>query len=141
VPQPWTDDRPAEGRLRLLSPASSFCLNTSFANDERLARRMGPATIAMHPADAAERGLAEGDDVLVANETGCLTLRVTLSTTFPRGMVLAHKGRWPKREAAQANVNILNAGEKADMGENTCVHGVEVMITPLTEETYAVGRH
>jgi anaerobic selenocysteine-containing dehydrogenase len=133
VPQPWVDERPAEGRLRLLSPASSFCLNSSFANDEKLATRMGPATIAVHPADAAARGLAEGDEVLVSNETGCLTLRVTLSTAFPRGMALAHKGRWPKREATQANVNTLNAGEKTDMGENTCVHGVEIVLTPLTQ--------
>ena len=44
-------------------------------------------------------------------------------------MVLSHKGRWPKREDTQANVNILNSGEKTDMGENTCVHGVEVMLT------------
>ena len=94
---------------------------------------MGPATIAMHPADAAERSLAEGDNVLVSNKTGCLTLRVSLSTSFPRGMALAHKGRWPKREGTQANVNVLNAGEKADMGENTCVHGVEIVVTPLAQ--------
>ena len=48
-------------------------------------------------------------------------------------MALAHKGRWPKREATQANVNTLNSGEKTDMGENTCVHGVEIVITPLTQ--------
>ena len=46
-------------------------------------------------------------------------------------MVLSYKGRWPKREAAQGNVNFLNSGEKTDMGENTCVHGVEVTLTPL----------
>ena len=91
------------------------------------------------PADAAERGLAEGDDVLVSNETGSLTLRVTLSEAFPRGMVLSHKGRWPKREATQANVNTLNPAEKTDMGENTCVHGVEVMLTPLATRSHAAG--
>jgi anaerobic selenocysteine-containing dehydrogenase len=133
VPQPWVDARPAAGRLRLLSPASALCLNSSFANDAKLATRMGPAPIAVHPAAAAERGLAEGDAVLVSNATGCLPLRVTLSTAFPRGMVLAHKGRWPKREATQANVNTLNPGEKTDMGENTCVHGVEIVLTPLTQ--------
>jgi anaerobic selenocysteine-containing dehydrogenase len=132
VPQPLAGDKPSEGRLRLLSPASSLCLNSSFANDDKLVTRMGPATIAVHPTDAAERGLTEGDDVMVSNETGGLTLRVTLSTAFPRGMVLAHKGRWPKREGAQANVNTLNPGEKTDMGENTCVHGVEIVLTPMT---------
>lgn len=131
VPQPIVNEKPSAGRLRLLSPASSLCLNSSFANDEKLATRMGPATIAVHPADAAERGLTEGDSVLVANETGRLTLRVTLSTAIPRGVALAHKGRWPKREGTGANVNDLNPGEKADMGENTCVHGVDIVLTPL----------
>jgi anaerobic selenocysteine-containing dehydrogenase len=106
-------------------------LNSSFANDEKLATRMGPATIAVHPVDAAERGLTEGDEVLVSNETGCLTLRATLSTAIPRGVALAHKGRWPKREGTGANVNALNPGEKTDMGENTCVHGVDIILTPL----------
>jgi anaerobic selenocysteine-containing dehydrogenase len=85
----------------------------------------------LHPADAAERGLAEGDDALVANETGYLSLRATLSEAVPRGVALAYKGRWPKREATGANVNVLNPGHKADMGESTCVHGVEVTVTPL----------
>jgi hypothetical protein len=69
----------------------------------------------------------------VSNETGDLVLRVTVSEALPRGVALAHKGRWPKREAAGANVNALHPGHKADMGESTCVHGVEVVVTPLTE--------
>ena len=85
----------------------------------------------MHPTDAAERGLAEGEEALVANETGSLPLRVTLSEALPRGVALSHKGRWPKREAARANVNVLNPGRKSDMGDNTCVHSVEVRVTPL----------
>jgi anaerobic selenocysteine-containing dehydrogenase len=132
VPQPRADLRPAGGRLRLLSPASPWLLSGSFANVKKIAARLGPATIALHPADAAERGLAEGDDALVANETGSLPLRVALSETLLRGVAWSHKGRWLKQEAARANVNVLNPGHKADMGENTCVHGVEVVVTPLT---------
>ena len=66
----------------------------------QIAARIGPATIALHPADAAERGLAEGDEALVANETGSLPLRVTLSEALSRGVALSHKGRWPKRTCA-----------------------------------------
>ncbi len=47
-------------------------------------------------------------------------------------MALSHKGRWPKRERNRANVNILNPGIKADMGESTAVHGVEVTVEPVT---------
>jgi anaerobic selenocysteine-containing dehydrogenase len=131
VPLPLADPRPAEGRLRMLSPTSSWLLSDSFANVEKISMRLGPATIALHPADAAERGLAEGDEELVANETGGLPLRVTLSEAVPRGVALSHKGRWPKREPARANVNVLKPGQKSDMGENTCVHGVEVVVRPL----------
>ena len=130
VPLPLADPRPTEGRLRLLSPASGWLLNDSFANVEKIARRLGAATVALHPADAAERGLAGGDDVLLANETGRLPARVILSDGLPRGVALSHKGRWPKREEAGANVNVLNPGEKADMGESTAVHGVEVVVIP-----------
>jgi anaerobic selenocysteine-containing dehydrogenase len=131
VPLPLVDPRPSGGRLRLLSPASPWLLSNSFANVAKIAARIGPATIVLHPTDAAERGLAEGDEALVANETGSLPLRVTLSEALQRGIALSHKGRWPKREAARANVNVLNPGRKSDMGENTCVHSVEVRVTPL----------
>jgi anaerobic selenocysteine-containing dehydrogenase len=129
VPLPLADPRPGEGRLRLLSPSSRWRLNDSFANVEEIGRRAGRATIALHPADAAERGLAEGDEALVFNETGRLSLAVSLSDALPRGVALSHKGRWPKQEAARANVNVLNPGRKTDMGESTSVHGIEVTVT------------
>ena len=128
LPQPLADPRPAEGRLRLLSPASPWLLNDSFANDAKIARRIGAATVALHPEDAAERGLAEGDEALMQNETGSLRLHVTLSDVVPRGVAYSPKGRWPKQEPARANVNALNPGESADMGRSTSVHGVEVTV-------------
>ena len=129
LPLPLADPRPADGRLRLLSPASTFTLNDSFANVAKLAKQAGVATVALHPADAAARGLTVGDDVLLSNETGSLRLLLTLSDDLPPGVALSHKGRWPKREEAGANVNTLNPGRKADMGENSCAHSVEVTVT------------
>ena len=131
VPLPLADPRPAQERLRLLSPSSSWSLNDTFANVAKIAAHVGPATISMHPADAAARGLAEGDPVVVANATGRLTMRLALTETVPRGVALSHKGRWPKQEAGQRNVNVLNPGQKADMGESTSVHGVEVTVAPM----------
>jgi anaerobic selenocysteine-containing dehydrogenase len=131
VPLPLADPRPPDGQLRLLSPASTFTLNDSFGNVAKLAKRAGPPIVALHPADAAARGLRDGDEALLANETGQLTLRVTLSEDVPPGVALSHKGRWPKRESIGANVNTLNPGRKTDMGENSCVHSVEVTVTRL----------
>jgi anaerobic selenocysteine-containing dehydrogenase len=129
VPLPLADPRPSDGRLRLLSPASTFTLNDSFANVSKLARRAGPPTVALHPADAAARGLQVDDEVLLSNETGSLKLLVRLSDDVPPGVALSHKGRWPRHEPQGANVNVLNPGRKTDMGENSCVHSVEVAVS------------
>src|SRR6266508_2102909 len=128
LPLPLADAKPSDGWLRLLSPASPWLLNDSFANDAKIAKRIGAATVALNPDDAAERGLAEGDTAVMANDTGRLRLLVTLSDAVPRGVAYSPKGRWPKREPTRANVNALNPGDRADMGGSTSVHGVEVTV-------------
>ncbi len=128
LPQCWSDPRPAAGSLRLLSPAHAWLLNTSFGNVRQISARLGQATIALHPADAADRGLEDGDTALVHNDCGQLVLRVELSDQLPRGVALTHKGRWLATEAAGANVNVLNPGCKSDMGESTAVHSVQVRV-------------
>lgn len=128
LPQCWSDPRPSAGHLRLLSPADAWLLNTSFGNVQKIKVRLGQATILLHPADAAERRLREGDLARVHNPCGRLDLQVVLSRDIPRGVAVAHKGRWLTKDAAHANVNILNPGSKSDMGESTAVHSVEVMV-------------
>src|SRR6202790_4086307 len=130
VPQPWSDPRPAAGHLRLLSPAHSWLMNTSFGNVHQIENRIGEATIALHPADALARRLAEGDPAVVRNDCGQLRLKVVMSDEVPRGVALTHKGRWLRTDPAGANVNVLNPGEKSDMGESTAVHSVEVSVSP-----------
>ncbi len=131
LPQPIADPRPAAGRLRLLSPAGPWQMNDSYGNDPAIREKLGPARVAVHPEDAAELGLGDGGRVELVNETGRLVLQAALSQALPRGVCLAHKGRWARYEAAGANVNVLNPGHKTDMGESSSVHGVEVELRPL----------
>ena len=132
LPEPHSDPRPARDRLRLLSPASPWLLNDSFANDAKLTRRIGAATVMMHPADAADRGLAVGDAVRLESDVGRLNLTVELSEGLPRGVIYSPKGRWPKREPGMVNVNALNPGVESDMGRSTSVHGIEVTVTRVS---------
>jgi anaerobic selenocysteine-containing dehydrogenase len=129
VPQPWADEQPADGRLRLLSPASNIAMNASFGNVDKLIRRAGPATIMLHPVDAQARGLADGDVAMVSNQTGEVALHVVTSDDMLPGVALSPKGRWPRLEEADANINVLYDGRKSDMGESTSVHGVEVQVS------------
>jgi anaerobic selenocysteine-containing dehydrogenase len=137
VPLLLVDLRPTGSRLRLLSPASSWRLNSSFGNVAKMRTRDPSATVALHPADAADRRLRDGDDAVLANETGRIKMRVLVSDSVPRGVALTHKGQWPKQQHGGANINLLNPGRKADMGESTCVHGVEVTILPAVTDVPA----
>jgi anaerobic selenocysteine-containing dehydrogenase len=132
VPQPTFDAPPAPGRLRLLSPADVWLMNDSYANEPRIADKLGPEpVVTLHPDDARRLDVGEGDRVELANETGSLTALVRTAMVVPVGTALSPKGRWPKRERGGRNVNALNPGHKTDMGESSCVHGVEVTVTRL----------
>jgi anaerobic selenocysteine-containing dehydrogenase len=131
VPVPDGAGPPEAGRLRLLSPADAWLLNSSFGNVDRIVRRLRRPSIVLNPRDAGERHLADGQTALVHNECGRLELRVSVSTQVPPGVALAHKGRWLTATTGAANVNVLNAGLKSDMGESSAVHSVEVRVEAL----------
>ena len=101
-------------------------MNATFGNDTKLRRHIGAASVALHPREAASRGLRKGDRVTLRNATGALRLEVEISDAVPPGVAYAPKGRWPSHESAGANVNTLNPGDKTDMGESSAVHGVIV---------------
>ena len=130
LPEPSTDDPAPAGYLRLLSPASPWLMNSTFGNDAKLRKRIGPAAVALHPREAARRGLRKGDQVTLRNATGALRLTVDVSDAVPPGVAYAPKCRWPSHEVTGANVNTLNPGAKTDMGESSAVHGVLVEILP-----------
>ncbi|MCH7643723.1 MAG: molybdopterin-dependent oxidoreductase [Myxococcales bacterium] len=128
VPQPHADSRPRDGQLRLLSPASEWMMNDSYGNDANVRRKIGPASIYLNPADAKTLALKDGEPAIVSSKAGQIELRVRCSDIVPRGVALAYKGRWPKLDATTSNVNVLNSGERADMGESSSVHGTIVRI-------------
>lgn len=125
------DAPPAAGRFRLLTPASDLRLNDSYANDPQLMQKAGPAAVVFHPDDAAAMGITPGAGVRLQNAAGSLALVVEVAALAPRGVLLAHKGRWPKLEPGRANVNALNDGAAADMGASSSVHGVEVAVVKI----------
>jgi anaerobic selenocysteine-containing dehydrogenase len=128
LPEPWHDPRPTGNRLRLLSPASPWALNSSFANDPKIARKLGPPTVTLHPRDAARHNLAEGDFAELETPSGRLTARVRIDPHGIPGVAYSPKGHWPKRTSDNANVNSLNPGTPADMARSTSVHGIEVSV-------------
>lgn len=128
APQPWADPRPRDGKLRLLSPASKWRMNSSYDNDGKVRKQDSLAEVHLNPVEAAKRGLDQGATVVVSSDAGELPLQVSILDEVPLGVALVHKGRWPKLDPSRANVNVLNTGQKSDMGESSSVHSVEVEI-------------
>ncbi len=122
------DAPPAEGRLRLLSPADKWLMNSSYGNDPKILKAMGPATVVIHPDDAAARGIGDGDPVHLANEVCALPFVAKVSDMITPGALLTTKSRWPKWSEGAANVNLMHRARKTDMGESTAVHATEVTI-------------
>jgi anaerobic selenocysteine-containing dehydrogenase len=125
LPFPHADQPSRPGRLRILSPASEWTMNSSYANDQNIKRRLSHPPAYIHPREAARRSLADGEPAVLVNETGRLPVLISLSEHVPEGVALVHKGRWPKSDPSGANVNVLNPGAKTDIGESSCVHAVE----------------
>ena len=133
-PQPFADARPINGKLRVLSPASPWLMNSVYGNDTRVHKLIGDADVMLNPQEAQQRGLAEGSQVILSNDTGQLLLKVKLSRRVPCGVALVYKGRWPKLDASGANINVLNPGHKTDLAQSSCVHAIEVEITSVKED-------
>ena len=129
TPQPWADAPPADGQFRLLTPASKWRMNDSYANDPQLIERSGPAAVHMNPSDAVRIGVREGAMVAVSNKTGSLQLVARLDEDVLPGTVLSYKGRWPSLEGNHMNVNFIHNAQCADMGASTSVHSTLVSVT------------
>lgn len=129
APTPISERRPALGEYRMLSPASEWLMNSSYANDGKIARRLQMCEAWLNPADAEAIGIESGNRLQVSSKTGCIELSVGISSSVPAGVLLAPKGQWPKASASGANINVLNPGEKADLAQSCAVHSINVTLT------------
>ena len=130
TPQPWADEKPESGKFRILSPASNWRMNDSYANDPEIIRRSGPASATFHPEDARQLGISSSDRVALYNETGKVELEAEVSEQVPRGVILSYKGRWPGLEDGN-HMNAIHRATSTDMGESSSVHSTEVNVEIL----------
>jgi anaerobic selenocysteine-containing dehydrogenase len=130
LPRPHADARPTGGRLRLLSPASPWSINSSFSNDPKVARRAGELTLSVTGQDARELRLIEGELARVSSVAGSIVVTVRVTDALPTGVGLIPKGGWPKLRPDRVNVNALTSAVGSDMGDSSTVHGLEVEVAP-----------
>jgi anaerobic selenocysteine-containing dehydrogenase len=118
--------------LALVSPADHYFLNSIFANVAHQQRRAGPATLLIHPEDAASRGIAAGDEVRVGNARGAFLAIAEVTDRVRPGVVASPKGRWPVDARHGATVNATVDERDSDMGGGAVYHDNRVQVARAT---------
>jgi anaerobic selenocysteine-containing dehydrogenase len=114
--------------LALITPADHSFLNSIFANVPRQQRRSGVPTLLIHPADAAPRHIAAGDEVRVANARGSFFAVAEVTDRVRPGVVASPKGRWPRDSKQGATVNATVDERDSDMGGGAVYHDNRVRV-------------
>jgi anaerobic selenocysteine-containing dehydrogenase len=103
-------------RLNLISPKSHAYLNSSAGDQAHQRRVQGEPTLTIHPRDAEERGLTDGQYVRVFNDRGSFVVLARVSDEVAPGVVVCPMGAWPKNSKDSATVNAVNPFVFADLG-------------------------
>jgi anaerobic selenocysteine-containing dehydrogenase len=125
------DDNDDAGRwpLRLLTAPGYFQSHTAFSGNRHLAAREGVPTCVLHPADAATRGLGDGDVVELLNDRGAVRLTLTISDEVTAGAVLV-AGQRPSADSHGGTVNLLTSDRYSDLGDGATYQSTRVDARP-----------
>ena len=100
----------ANGHLLLIGRRQLRSNNSWMHNSERLLRGKAQCTILMHPTDASERDLSEGQNVSVQSRVGSIVLPVEISDEMMPGVISIPHGWGHERPGVQLGVAQQHAG-------------------------------
>ena len=119
-PDPATPEYP----LALISPASEKTISSTLAEIPRPEVRL-----LMHPDDAAERGIGNGDEVRVFNALGEVRCNAGLGNWIRRGTVSLPKGLWRKHTANGYTATALVPDTLTDVAGGACFNDARVQVS------------
>ena len=123
LPSPVTGRGSTGLFLRLLTSATAKTVNSMFAEYDP-----PTAAVSVHPIDATERGLTDGDIVVVSNSLGAVTLPVSVDARMRVGVCEIPKGLWMRHVANGMVSNALISDGVNDLGGGACFNEALVLI-------------
>ncbi|CCQ95054.1 putative oxidoreductase yoaE [[Clostridium] ultunense Esp] len=111
--------------IHFLTPAAKHFLNSTFNNVEKLRKWEKEPTVFLHPEDARERGISDGDPVRVFNDRGSILLTAKVGDQVGKGVALS-PSIW-----SEQNVNRTTSEEVSDMGGGSSFHTNLVQIEKI----------
>jgi len=100
--------------LRLVTAPALYTLNSTFQEREDLRAKAGGMALKLAPADAAARGLADGQRVIAWNGVGEATFMLRVTDRVPPGVAVAEGVFWLAHAPGSRNVNALTAQRLTD---------------------------
>jgi anaerobic selenocysteine-containing dehydrogenase len=102
----------------IISPSSSKRTNATFGG---CTESQGIEILEINPADAAERGISEGDEVKVWNDLGEVHLTARLTDAVRTGVLYSPKGTWLATSSTGQTVNALIPSDiRTDIEDGAC---------------------
>jgi anaerobic selenocysteine-containing dehydrogenase len=114
--------------LAFLSPPARNFLKSSFANLVLFRALEREPQLDLHPADAAARGIADGDMVRVFNDRGSYRLRARVNGKPRPGVVVAPSVWWKKYSPGGGNANNLTSQRTSDLGGGATFYDCKVQV-------------
>ena len=121
-PDPATDKYP----LALISPASDRTVTSTLGELPRPAIRLD-----LHPTDAADRGIEDGEMVRMFNEQGEVRIAARVAPLVRPGTVAMPKGVWRRNMANGLTSNALVPDSLSDLGGGACFNDARVQIEKI----------
>lgn len=121
---------PEKYPLRFLTPHSKWRIHSSYGNNPWMEEINGDRPpVLIHPDDAKDRGIKDGDEVEVGNTRGKLVCWAKVTDAAKAGSVVLHEGWWPRYFKSGKGVNELTSSAVNPIHE---VHYVPNMWAPST---------
>ena len=129
--------------LRLIGLRELRSHNSWMHNSPLLMRGGRVHALRVHPDDAEEHGLVDGDETRLASKSGSVTVPVKVTDEMTRGTVAlphgwGHRGGWRvANDAGGVNVNLLASADPADLeplAGMAFLNGIPVRLEPVASE-------
>ena len=121
-------DLAASFPLMLLSPPARHYLNAGFSGLESIRRDVGEPHVEINPADAAARGIRDGDPVRVFNRRGVFRAPARLTDRVRRGVLVAPSIWWQKHSPDGENANAVTSDALTDIGRSATYYDAAVEV-------------
>lgn len=109
-------------KLELITPPHHLFLNSAFNEIPELRKLAGQASIMIHPQDARERNINQGDLIRVFNDRGECRLYADVTWDTQPGLLVAEGLHWPSLSPGGKGANQLTSQRLTDQGETCAFH-------------------